>query len=127
MVQQRKTIQKIKILEYLKSVKTHPTAETVYNAVRKEIPTITLATVYRNLNLMAVNGEILKLEINNEFRFDGEICGHQHCICKKCGKIIDAFHEEINKYALKKIGTKKFKPTCVSVMFKGYCKDCGGD
>ena len=125
MVKQRQTIQKLKILEYLKSVKTHPNVETIYTHVKKQLPTITLATIYRNLNLMADNGEILKLEINNEFRFDGDTSHHQHCVCKKCGIIIDGCQENINEYALKHIKSDKFTPLNVNIIFNGYCKKCG--
>ena len=86
-MKRRQTIQRIKILEYLEGVKTHPTAETIYREVKKELPTITLATVYRNLNLLADEGKIVKLEINNEYHFDADRSNHQHGVCKKCGKI----------------------------------------
>ena len=73
-VKTRNTIQRIKIMKYLKSVKTHPTAEMVYNAVVKEIPSITLATVYRNLHNLANKGKILMFEFNKEyFRKKGKI------------------------------------------------------
>jgi len=120
----RLTNQRIKILEHLKSVKTHPTAEMVYDKVIKELPAITLATVYRNLNLLADKGEILRLEINNEYRFDGDISFHQHCVCKKCSKIIDLFQKEISGYALNKIKTNDFEPSSVNIIFHGLCKAC---
>jgi len=124
----RKTIQKMKILDYLKRVKTHPTAEQVYSAIRKDLPTISLATVYRNLNLLSEQGEIAKLEVNGEFHFDADICCKSHCICKKCGKIIDIYDKDIAKYAMKQFAagkdTGKFKPSCVSIMFTGTCSAC---
>lgn len=120
----RMTNQRIKILNYLKSVKTHPTAEIVYNAVKKELPTITLATVYRNLNLLAEKGEILRFEINGEYRYDACTDFHQHGVCKKCGKIVDSFQKEISKYALSKFKSKDFDADEVCIMFKGICKKC---
>lgn len=126
--QTRMTSQRLKILEYLKGIKTHPTAEVVYKHVKKELPAITLATVYRNLNLLTEQGEILKLEINGEFHFDADICCHQHCVCRKCGKIIDMFNKGISGYIKNNIKTKEFYPDCVTVMLKGLCKKCkGGD
>ncbi|MFH1424892.1 MAG: transcriptional repressor [archaeon] len=122
----RNTPQKLKILEYLKSVKTHPTAEMVHAAVKKEIPTITLATVYRNLNKMAEHGEILRLEINSEYHYDGNTCAHQHCVCGKCNKICNSFQEEISRQALKKFSQQDFAANCVCIMFHGTCKKCGG-
>ena len=120
----RLTIQKLKILEHLKSVKNHPTAEMVYNTVKKELPTITLATVYRNLNLLSGQGKISRLEINNEYRYDICIDCHQHCVCNECGSILDSFQKEISRYALKKLKTDKFNPDSVSIIFKGVCKKC---
>lgn len=123
-MKRRQTIQRIKILGYLKSVVTHPTAEMVYIAAKKEIPTITLATVYRNLHLLADEGEISRLEINNEYRFDANVGKHQHYVCKKCGEILDVFQKEISEYALKKVDGKKFEPDTVQVIFYGLCKKC---
>ena len=122
--QRRISVQRQKILNYLKSVKTHPTAEMVYSGVKNEMPNVSLGTVYRNLNILAEDGEILKLEINNEFHFDGDLCKHQHCVCNQCGKIMDVFQEEISKYALKKINVKGFEAKCVNVIFNGNCKSC---
>jgi|TARA_Y100000310_G_scaffold39192_2_gene36794 Fur family peroxide stress response transcriptional regulator len=123
MMKRRLTVQKLKILEYLRSVKTHPTAEIIYDAVKKQVPTITLATVYRNLNLLANKGKILRLEMGNEFHFDADIGRHQHCVCRKCGKIYDVFQKEISKYAMEKINYDGFNPTNVQVIFYGYCKN----
>ncbi|MBU0459798.1 MAG: transcriptional repressor [Nanoarchaeota archaeon] len=118
----RKTIQKAKIQECLCSVKTHPTAELVYKEVKKEIPQITLATVYRNLNQMAKERKVLRLEINKEYHYDGDITNHQHCVCEKCGEITDLFKQEINDFALEKI--TNFKPSSVTIIFEGICFHC---
>jgi Fe2+ or Zn2+ uptake regulation protein len=120
----RLTSQKLKIMQHLMSVKTHPTADQVYAAVKKDLPAISLATVYRNLNQLAAQGKILKLEIGGEFHFDGDICGHQHCVCRECGRIMDTFQKDISDYAMHHIKAKGFQPECVSVIFKGLCSAC---
>lgn len=125
-MKRRSTVQRLRILDYLKVSEMHPTAEAVHNEVRKEIPTITLATVYRNLNLLAEEGKILKLEINNEFHFDGDTSRHQHCVCRECGMIIDVFQREISDYALKKVKNSSFDPISVQVIFHGLCEKCDG-
>ena len=120
----RLTAQRIKVLDYLNRVKRHPTADMVYKEVVKELPSITLATVYRNLNLLAERGDILRLRISNEYRYDGDTSTHQHCVCRKCGGILDIFQKEISQYALKKFSCKGFDPDSLSIIFYGTCKNC---
>ncbi len=120
----RNTSQRLKILDYLKGVRTHPTAEMVYAAVKKDLPAISLATVYRNLNLLAELGEIIKLEIDGEFRFDAHMCHHVHCVCRRCGKIIDVPNEEIIECASSKMKLKGFELECINIIVRGVCKSC---
>ncbi len=119
----RNTIQRIKILEYLRSVRTHPNAETIFKEVKKEIPTITLATVYRNLNQMVEEGRILRLDVNGEFHFDEEIKPHEHYICEKCGKITDSYRSEAFNIAMKET-ENGFKTREVLIFHRGICKEC---
>jgi len=114
----------MRVLEYLLGVKTHPNAETVYNHVKKELPTITLATVYRNLNAMVEAGQIIRMEINNEYHYDADTRAHQHCICRSCGKIIDVFQDIMSKYALSTFKSDEFIPSEVTIIFLGKCKNC---
>ncbi|NQU79526.1 transcriptional repressor [Candidatus Woesearchaeota archaeon] len=120
----RTTNQRLKILEHLRNIRTHPNAEAVFKSVRKDLPVISLATVYRNLNMLASQGTILKLEINGEYKFDANTCGHQHAVCTNCGKIIDIFEPAITTYALKKLTLNGFKSGCVDIIFKGRCDKC---
>ncbi|NQV08961.1 transcriptional repressor [Candidatus Woesearchaeota archaeon] len=123
MKKSRTTCQRMKILEYLKSVHTHPNADTVYKAVKKQLPAITLATVYRNLNLLADQGIIQKMTVNGEFKFDADIKAHQHFICNKCNKIYDFFKDNVSKTALKNVDPK-FKVEEVRIVYKGLCPGC---
>lgn len=78
------------VLTYLRSTTSHPTAESVYFNIRKEFPKISLGTVYRNLNLLADNGEILRLRCGDGVEhFDATVEPHNHFICRNCGKVID--------------------------------------
>jgi len=115
----RNTLQRVKILEYLHSVHTHPTAEVVYENIKKKIPMISLGTVYRILNALADDNEIIKLEVNGEFRYDANNCGHIHLICTKCGSITD---REINKKL--DLNFSDFSVHCFSLIIKGTCKKC---
>ena len=120
----RCTRQRMAVYEALRGCTTHPTAEELYRIVHHEAGSLSLATVYRNLNLLADQGEILRLEVNKEFHFDGDTCFHQHCVCRECGMITDIFQKEISHYAMNKIKAKGFKPDCVCIIYKGLCKEC---
>lgn len=78
------------ILDYLHSTTSHPTADTVYENVREIIPNISLGTVYRNLNMLAESGEILRLSCGGTSdRYDGTSAPHYHFLCKECSSVSD--------------------------------------
>ena len=78
------------IIEYIKGVKTHPTAETIYNDLRVDNPELSLGTVYRNLDKLSKAGEILRLNgFGQKDRFDGNTKHHYHGQCVKCGNVFD--------------------------------------
>lgn len=78
------------ILDYLRSVTCHPTADTVYENVREKMPNISLGTVYRNLNMLADAGEILRLSCGGTSdRYDGCAKPHYHFLCRECGEVSD--------------------------------------
>ncbi len=71
----------------------HPTAAEVYEEIRKTYPQISLGTVYRNLNLMAGEGEVLRLSFSEApDHFDPNAHEHYHVVCNRCGRIFDTDH-----------------------------------
>lgn len=85
------------IIEYLRGTKEHPTAEMVYLHVRKEYPNISLGTVYRNLKLLAAQGQIKRLYCGDGCeRFDSDISEHNHFICRHCNNVMDLDMELFN-------------------------------
>ena len=121
----RDTVQRSIILETVKHIHSHPTADEVYKAVLEENPTIGRATVYRNLNKLCEEGVLKKREIPNDAdHFDMNCSNHYHGKCVKCGKIFDIemdYIPEIEKYLNKETD---FKIAEYDITFKGYCKDC---
>lgn len=86
----RKTKQREVILRVLGEHVDHPSADTIYEEVRKFIPRISLGTVYRNLDIMSESGTIMKLETGGSIkRFDPFTGPHPHFRCVKCGAIED--------------------------------------
>lgn len=90
MVFQRRSRQREVILEELRAVTTHPTAEQLHERVRHRIPKISLGTIYRNLDLMARHGLVRKLDSGGgQARFDGDLTHHLHVRCVQCGQVAD--------------------------------------
>lgn len=78
------------IKSFLASTHSHPTADLVYDGVRKQYPNISLGTVYRNLSLLSELGEILSFSTGDgKEHFDGNVEPHYHFICTCCNKIED--------------------------------------
>ncbi|NLK75381.1 MAG: transcriptional repressor [Clostridiales bacterium] len=113
------------IKEYLMHTTEHPTADTIYMNIRKTFPNISLGTVYRNLNLLVDQGEIIKLRCEDGCdRFDGKTDEHYHFACKRCGKVMDLEMESIEH--INKIAGAGFKGRIDGnvTFFYGLCPDC---
>ncbi len=87
--QRKRSKQRDKVLDVVRSTKSHPTADWVFHEVRKELPNVSLATVYRNLNLLAASGEINEVLCDGQLRFDANKNEHFHFICRSCKGIFD--------------------------------------
>lgn len=126
LIPMRLTTQRQIILEELLKVTSHPTANEVYDMVRKRLPRIGLGTVYRNLELMAETGMILKLEVGGtQKRFDATIQPHYHVRCLECGKVDDIdipVQENINAIAAQAC---QYQILGHHIEFTGHCRDCG--
>jgi Fur family ferric uptake transcriptional regulator len=93
----RMTHQRQVILEEVMKNLDHPTADEIYERVRKRLPRISMGTVYRNLDILASSGVISKLEPGlPQMRFDGKTKDHYHITCMRCGKIEDAYIEPLD-------------------------------
>jgi Fur family ferric uptake transcriptional regulator len=125
----RNTKQRKVILEELMKVASHPTAEEIYFIVKKKLPKISIATVYRNLELMASDGTIKRLETRGkQRRYDGRTDNHLHVQCRICDKVEDVDAEEIAvlEKELRNIAEKHLDFTEIDyhVEFIGICKNC---
>jgi Fur family peroxide stress response transcriptional regulator len=107
------------------NTKSHPRADWIYDQVRRELPNISLGTVYRNLKSLAEAGEIQQLDIaGSTCRFDGNTESHYHFRCKKCGRMFD-LDEPIDRSIEERIAQKTgFKITQQRVELLGLCTEC---
>jgi len=125
MIRLSNTNQRRIIIEELRRIKCHPTADELYEIVRQRLPSISLGTVYRNLELLADCGEILKLEFaGRQRRFDGDIRRHCHLRCLHCGSVediripgVELLERELDKFLGGRIRAAQLE-------FTGYCRDC---
>ena len=82
------------ILRVLRETDRHPSADWVYEEVRREYPDISLATVYRNLAEFKREGLVRTVcHVRGQDRYDGDLTEHSHFICTDCGSVIDIFEE----------------------------------
>ena len=122
---QRNTIQCSLVLEKVRMLHCHVTADEIYNAVVEEHPNISRATVYRNLNRLAEMGEIRKIEIpDGPDRFDHICDQHYHVKCTVCGRVYDVDMEYMADLEKKIRDTHGFKFMGHNIMFQGICPDC---
>lgn len=121
----RMTKQRQVILEELCKVTSHPTADEMYQMIRKRLPKISLGTVYRNLEILSELGMVLKLDVGGtQKRFDGNVENHYHARCSKCGCVSDIHmppSTEVEELAQK---CTSFKIQRHSLEFGGVCPDC---
>lgn len=117
--------QRESIKEYLISTKVHPTAEVVYEHVKETHPKISLATVYRNLNLLVETGEARKISTGdgNE-HFDGDTSPHSHYTCRCCNRIFDLDIACSADQVLAASSTGLGSVESANIIFTGVCRDC---
>ncbi len=115
---------RIKIMEYLLKNRIHPTVETIYRNLHKEIPTLSKTTIYNTLNLFAEKGLVTVLTIDErETRYDVDTRAHAHFKCKKCGKVYDLFLDE---EIFNNIQVNEHHVDEIHLYFRGICKECIG-
>ena len=121
-MQQRNTAQKKAIFSSLSSRKDHPSATKLYEDLKEKYPNLSKATVYRVLNAAAEAGEILRIHVGTEDRFDGAPEDHCHIICTECSAVFDAaFPKTVLSELERESG---YEVSSRHVEFYGLCPEC---
>jgi Fur family peroxide stress response transcriptional regulator len=114
------------ILTLIRSSKTHPGAQWVYEQLKPRIPGLSLGTVYRNIGLFRNEGLVASLGVvNGEERFDGTVEPHPHAVCTRCGRVEDlpaGFLAGISPHFPLEI--PGFSIDIRDTVFYGLCEDC---
>lgn len=122
----RITSHRIALLHLIAESAGHPNASQLYQHLRVQFPSVSLATIYKTLSLLKEEGEVLEIDLRNDSHYDGnKPFPHPHLICTKCSQIIDGDAlpslEEINQDIEKVFG---FHVTRQQMVFYGLCPEC---
>ena len=121
----RNTVQKSIVLQALNELANHPTADAVYDYVHASHPSISKATVYRVLNKMSDEDQVLRVRINNGAdHFDHQVFPHYHVRCIECGRVDDVIIPLLSAVEEQAAKASAYLITGCSLQFGGICPAC---
>lgn len=120
------TPQRLSIFKMLRGTKVHPSAETIYNSLREEHPTMSLATVYKTLDSFVQHGLIQQLNLGEDsYRYDADTTPHLHIQCVHCKEVVDMpLPSHIAPLRQEVETASGFKLTNEQIYFYGLCPKC---
>lgn len=121
----KRSKQRERMLELLGQTEIHPTADWLYHKLKKEFPSLSLGTVYRNLNILTEQNLIQKLPFGSTHdRYEAQKEPHYHLVCEECGYVQDfhmPYYTDINEQAQK---MSTFNISKHRIDFFGICEKC---
>lgn len=120
----RSTRQRRLVFEAVCGTKSHPTAEWVYEAVRREMPRVSLGTVYRNLQRLVDEGTIRSFVRGGRIRYDADLELHDHFSCDRCGLLMDIPRAAEALPAERRLRAQGFAVVGRTLEFHGLCRKC---
>jgi Fe2+ or Zn2+ uptake regulation protein len=120
----RNTRQLALVWQAVKDDKSHPTADQVYERVRRKLPNISLGTVYRNLQKLVALKKLQVLILGRAQHFDPLVQRHQHFICEVCDRVYDVIVDSQREIRPAKLPEEGFTVTSHQLAFYGTCKGC---
>ncbi len=124
MPKHRETKQRRMVLEAVRSLTDHPTANTIYKEVHAIDCKISQGTVYRNLNCLSEDGEILHIKMPGAVRYDLRTDLHYHISCLKCGKVINIPFDYLSAPDEKVADVTGYTVFRHRAVFEGICPEC---
>ena len=125
------THQRLAIFEALASSREHPSAEQLHKAVQLRIPTLSLATVYKNLEALKAIGAVVDVNpLHEQARYESALPGsgaghpHHHLVCTSCKKVRDLHDSKLDRLRVR--DAQGFDVRAVRVQAEGLCPDCQG-
>ena len=123
----RITPQRMAVLKFMTASNEHPSVEMVYENVRREFPTTSIATIYKTVNVLKQINSVLEISFpDGSNRYDGNRPDpHPHVICVRCEKIMDLDLESLDDIKKEVAKETEFKILNHRLDFFGICRDCG--
>jgi len=119
------TPQRVAVYSMLVKTTQHPSPEEVYSEIRKLSPSISLATVYKILDMFMLKGFIRRVSTQDQVsRYDANLAPHDHLICSGCGKIQDIMGDEPQMRQPSGNQTNGFQVVSSEIHYHGFCGDC---
>ena len=119
------TPQRLAVMGALQSRRDHPTADHIYQEVRRHLPAISFNTVYKTLEILCQRGIVIKVNpLHAVARYDGVTGHHAHLICRECHQIIDLDWEASEVPSLPAAAGHGFRIEHPSLTFWGLCPRC---
>jgi Fur family peroxide stress response transcriptional regulator len=122
--QSRNTKQLKLIWHAIKDDSSHPTADQIYDRVRKKSSRISLGNVYRNLQKLVADDKLQVLMLGRAQHFDPLVGRHQHFICESCDRVFDVMVDHQRELTPAKLPHEGFRVTSHQLAFYGVCKHC---
>ena len=122
----RLTSHRLALIRLLAASEGHPNAMQLFLSLRIQFPTVSLATIYKTLNLLKEEGEVLEIDLRNDSRYDGnKPYPHPHLICNQCNKIYDG-DKVLSSHKLDAEIEEKygFQILRSQLLFFGVCQEC---
>ena len=119
------TPQRLAVMGALRSRRDHPTADHIYQEVRRQLPAISFNTVYKTLEVLCQKGMVIKVNpLHAVARYDGVTGQHAHLICRQCHQIVDLDWEASEVPTLPALELHGFQIEHPSLTFWGLCPGC---
>jgi len=113
-----------KIYKYLQGTKEHPSADTIYRALKPSIPSLSMGTVYTNLKLFEEQGMAIRVaNVNGNERYDANCEDHVHFVCNCCGAVIDIMDADMQS-AKRTCQVGQAKINSIQIVLHGTCEKC---
>jgi len=120
----RMTSQRAAVYTVLCATRSHPTAEELFLIIRAQMPHISLATVYNNLEMLVESGLAIKLAGDRSARYDPVCTPHAHAHCTGCGVVLDLPPHDIESMLNVLTLPEGFHPSATAIDVEGLCADC---